>query len=105
VPKIAKSRTRTDCLLVSSDVFTTPNLSFDAIVISDEQKRIDDQDSVSLLRRALKKLANSREYNGIVEDIHAFVAVFNERTPEYKIRFGQQAVLYNAEKQKARGWK
>ena len=45
------------------------------------------------------------EYNGVVEDIDAFVNVFNERTPEYKIRFGQWAVLYNAEKQKARDWK
>ena len=65
----------------------------------------DNTDLASLLRRALNKLANSVEYNGVVEDIHAFVKVFNERTPEYKIRFGQRAVLYNAEKQKARGWK
>ena len=103
--EITKSRIQPDCLLVSSDVFTTPNLSSDAIVNTDEQKPDDNPGLASLLWRALNKLANSREYNGVVEDINAFVNVFNKRTPEYKIRFGQQAVLYNAEKQKARGWK
>jgi hypothetical protein len=95
--QIAESRIQTDCLLMSSDVFSTKILSSDAIVNTDEQNFADDQGLASLLRRALNKLANSQEYNGIVEDIHAFVNVFNERIPEYKLRFGQQAVLYNAE--------
>jgi flagellar capping protein FliD len=103
--QIAESRIQPDCLLVSSDVFSTPILSSDAIVNTDEQNSADNQGLASLLRRALNKLANSQEYNGIVEDIHAFVNAFNERTPEYKILFGQQVVLDNAEKQKARGWK
>jgi hypothetical protein len=90
---------------VSSDVFSTPNLSSESIVNTDDQIPVDNPGLASLLRSALNKLANSREYNGIVEDLHAFVNVFNERTPEYKIRFGQQVVLYNAEKQKDRGWK
>jgi hypothetical protein len=85
------------------DVLSTPNLSSESIVTNGEQKSVDNQGLASLLRRALNKLANSSEYNGIVEDILVFVNVFNERTPVYKIRFGQQAVLYNAEKQKARG--
>jgi len=89
---------------VFSDVFCTPDLSSDAIVTNGEEKLTDDPYIVSLLIRALNKLAIS-EYNGIVKDTHAFVDVFNERTPEYKLRFGQQAILYNAEKQKARGWK
>ena len=88
---------------MSSDVFSTPDLSSDAIVISDEQKSVNNTDIVSLLKRALNKLANSLEYNGVVEDIYAFVNVFNERTPEYKLRLVLQAILYNAEKQKARG--
>jgi len=100
-----KSGIQQDCPLVSSDVFTTPNLSSESIVNTYEQKPDDYSDSVSLLIRALNKLANSHRYNGIVEDIDAFVNVFNERTPEYKIRFGQWAILYNAEKQKAREWK
>ena len=103
--KIAESRIQTDCLLMSPNVFSTPDLSYESIVDTDEQKPADDPDIVSLLIRALNKLANSREYNGIVEDIFAFVNVFNERTPEYKLRLGQQAILYNAEKQKARRWK
>ena len=101
---ITKNRIQTDCLLMSSGVFSTPDLSSDAIVTNGEQKPDDNQGLASLLRRALNKLAIS-EYNGIVEDIPAFVNVFNKRTPEYKLRLGQQAVLYNAEKQKARGWK
>jgi hypothetical protein len=36
--QITESRIQTDCILMSPDVFTTPNLSSDAIVISDEQK-------------------------------------------------------------------
>jgi hypothetical protein len=102
---IAESRIQTDCLFVSSDVFSTPYLSSESIVNTDEQKSVDDQGLASLLRRALNKLANSREYNSSVEDLYAFVNVFNERTPKYKLRLGQQAILYNAEKQKARGWK
>ena len=90
---------------MSSAVFGTPYLSFEAIVTSGEQKPADNQGLASLLRRALNKLANSQEYNSIVEDIQSFVKVFNERTPEYKLRLRQQAILYNAEKQKARGWK
>jgi hypothetical protein len=93
--QIARSRLQPDCLLVSSD----------AIVISDEQKPDDNLGLASLLRRALNKLSNSREYNGIVEDIHTFVNLFNERTPECKLCLGLQAILYNAEKQRARGWK
>ena len=103
--QIAESRIQPDCLLVSSDVFSTPILSSDAIVNTDEQNSADNQGLASLLRRALNKLANSQEYNGIVEDIHAFVNAFNERIPEYKMRFGQQMVLDNAKKLKARGWK
>ena len=90
---------------MSSDVFSTHKLSSDAIVIGDEQKPVDDPDIVQLLRRALNKLANSEKYNGSVEDRYAFVNVFNERNPEYEKCFGPQAILYNAEKQKARGWK
>ena len=90
---------------MSSDVFCTPDLSSDAIVHCDEQKSVENQGLASLLRRALNKFANSCEYNGVVEDIYAFVNVFNERIPEYKLRLGQQAILYQAEKQKARGWK
>jgi len=103
--QIAESRIQTDCRLVSSDVFSTPSLSSESIVNSDDQTPADNPGLASLLRRALNKLANSLEYNGIVEDLPAFVNVFNERTPEYKMRFGQQVVLYNAEKQMARGWK
>ena len=102
--KIAKSRIQPDSLLMSSDVFSTPDLSSDAIVTNGEEKLTDDPDIVSLLIRALNKLAIS-EYNGIVEDIPAFVNVFNDRTAEYKLRLGQQAILYYAKKQKARGWK
>jgi len=102
---ISKSRIQMDCLLVSSDVSTTQYLSSEPIVTSDEQKPADNPDAVSLLRRALNKLANSGEYNCLVEDIHVFVNVFNERDPEYKSLLGQQAILYNAEKQKTRGWK
>jgi hypothetical protein len=91
--------------LISSDVSTTPYLSSEAIVNIDEQNSTANTGLASQLRSELNKLANSREFNCMVGDIHAFVNVFNERTPEYKIRFGQQAVLYNAEKQKARGWK
>jgi len=89
---------------LSFDVFTTPILSSESIVNSDDQPPADNPGLVSLLWSALNKLANSREYNGIVEDIYVFVTVFNERTPEYKLRLGQQAVLYNAEKQMSRGW-
>jgi isocitrate dehydrogenase kinase/phosphatase len=102
---IAKSRIHHDCLLMSSDVFSTQILSSDAIANTDEQNSADNQGLASLLRRALNKLANSQEYNSIVEDIHAFVNAFNERIPEYKMRFGQQMVLDNAKKLKARGWK
>jgi hypothetical protein len=90
---------------LSSDVFSTPNLSSDAIVNTDEQKLADNPDIVSLLIRALNKLARSGKYNGLVEDIHAFVNLFNERDPEYKLLLGQQEILCNAEKQKAMGWK
>jgi len=100
-----KSGIQEDCPLVSTDVSPTPNLSSDTIVTSGEQKPDDYSDLTSLLIRALNKLANSQKYNGIVEDIHAFVNVFNDRTPEYKIRFGEQIILDNAKKQKARGWK
>ena len=59
----------------------------------------------SLLRMALVKLAKSNEYHGIVEDVHGFVKVFNEKTPEYKDKLGNHAVLSNVEKLKERGWK
>ena len=88
---------------LSSDVFSTSYLSFDTIVISDEQKSVDNPDIVSLVWRALNKLANSGEYTGIVKDTHAFVNVFNEKTPEYELCLGPQAILYKAEKQKSRG--
>lgn len=55
------------------------------------------------LRSELNQLANSVEHNGIVENLYAFVNVFNERTPEYKLYLGSQAILCNAEKQKVRG--
>lgn len=58
----------------------------------------------NLLRKALIKLAKT-EYKGAVADLHAFVKDFNERTPEYKEKLGHAAVIYNAEKLKARGWK
>jgi hypothetical protein len=103
--QIAESRIQPDCLLMSSDVFTTPYLSSEAIVNIDEQKPTENTGLASQLRMELNKLANSVEYNSSVEDLYAFVKVFNDRTPEYKILFGQQAVLYNAERQKARGWK
>jgi hypothetical protein len=103
--KIVKSGIQLDCILMYSDVFTTPDVSSDAIVTNGEQKPTENTGLASQLRSELNQLANSREYNGIVEDIHAFVNVFNEGTPECKIRFGQQAIIYNAEKQKARGWK
>ena len=103
--QITKSEIQEDFTLVSYDVFTTPNLSSGSIVSTDEQKPDDYHDLALLLIRALNKLANSHRYNGIVEDIQAFVNVFNEKTPAYKIRFGEQVVLDNAEKQKARGWK
>jgi hypothetical protein len=61
---------------MSFDVFTTPNLSSEAIVATDDNPGL-----VSLLRKALNKLANSVEYNGVVEDICTFVNIFNERTP------------------------
>ena len=102
---IAKSRIHPDCLLMSSDVFRTPDLSSESIVPCDEQKLVDNQGLASLLRKALNKLENSGEYDGVVEDIPAFVDVFNERDLEYKLRLGQRALLYNAEKQMARGWK
>ncbi len=41
--EIAKSRIQTDCLLVSSAVFSTPYLSSEAIVTSGEQKPADNQ--------------------------------------------------------------
>ena len=103
--KIAKSRIQTSRLLVSTDVSRTLNLSSDAIVTSGEQKPANNTGLASFLRGDLNKLANYLEYNSSVEDVYAFVKVFNERTLEYKLRLGQLAVLYNAEKQKARGWK
>jgi hypothetical protein len=103
--QMAESRRQMDCLLMSSDVFCTPDLSSGAIVTNGDQKSVDNADIVSLLRRALNKLANSGEYNGILNDTHAFVHLFNERTPEYELCLGPQAILYNAKKQKARGWK
>jgi DNA primase len=57
-----------------------------------------------LLRKALKKFA-WEEYDGVVENIPVFVGKFNERVPEYKERLGIQAVLQNAERLKARGWR
>ena len=102
--KIAESRIQTDCLLMSPNAFSTPDLSSESIVNTYEQKSDDNLGLASLLRRALNKLVNSWEYNSVVEDIHAFVNVFNERTPEYKLWLGHLAVLHNAEKQKARGW-
>jgi hypothetical protein len=103
--QIAKNEIQAVCLLISSDVSTTPYLSSEAIVNIDELNPTANTGLASQLRSELNKLANSWEFNGMVGDIHAFVNVFNERTPEYKLRLGQQAVLCNAEKQKARGWK
>jgi len=59
---------------------------------------------LELLRKALIKFAWD-EYNGVVENIPVFVGKFNEKVPEYKERLGLQAVLLNAERLKARGWK
>ena len=89
---------------MSTDVSTTPNLSSDAIVTSGEQIPADNTGLASQLRSELNKLANSLEYNSSVENIYAFVKVFNERTPEYKLKLGKVAVLHNAEMQKAKGW-
>ena len=83
---------------MSSPAFTTPNLSSGSIVSIDKQKTDDYHDLTSLLKRALNKLANSHKYNGIVEDIHAFVNVFDERTPEYVQRLGYAVVLEEATK-------
>ena len=93
------------CPLMSTDVSPTPNLSSDTIITSGKQKPDDCSDSVSLLIRELNKLANSHRYNGIVENVQAFVNVFNGRTPEYEMRLGPQVVLHYAEKQEAGGWK
>jgi len=90
---------------VYSDVFSTQNLSSEPIVNMGEQKPANDPDSVSLLWRTLNTLANSGRYNGSIEDMCAFVNAFNERDPEYILRLVPQAILYNAEKQMARGWK
>lgn len=57
-----------------------------------------------LLRKALKKFARD-EYNGVVENIPVFVEKFNERSPEFKERLGNKAVLYNTEQLNAKGWK
>ena len=103
--KITKSGIQEDCPLVLSDVFTTPNLSSESIINTDDQKSPDNTGLASQLRSELNKFANSSEYNSSVENIYAFVKVFNERTPEYKSKLGPIAVLHNAEKQKAMGWK
>jgi len=59
--------------------------------------------SCELMRMDLKNFARSR-YNFIVDNIHVFVGEFNEEFPGYKQKYGQQAVLQNAERLKARGW-
>lgn len=59
--------------------------------------------SCELMRMDLKNFARSR-YNFIVDNIHVFVGEFNKEFPGYKQKYGQQAVLLNAERLKARGW-
>ena len=63
-----------------------------------------DSSTTGLLRMALKKYAND-EYHCIVENINIFVEKFNERSPEFKARFGNKAILFNAEQLSARGWR
>lgn len=58
----------------------------------------------NLLRRALAKFAKT-EYKSNVPDVSEFVSEFNKRTPEYVEQLGQKAVMYNAERMKARGWR
>ena len=79
--KIAKSRIQKKLSLISSDISKTPYLSFDIIVTSCEQKSVYNTGFVSLLRRDLNNLVNSWKYNSSVEDVYAFVKVFNERNP------------------------
>jgi hypothetical protein len=90
---------------LSSGVFSTPDLSSDAIVTNGEQKPIHNTGLALQFRSELNQLANFVEYNGVVENIYAFVKIFNERIPVYKEKLGKLPVLHNAEKQKARGWK
>ena len=78
---------------------------FLAELANKEKTKNTDSTIEELLRKALKNYAWSSEYNGVVESIPAFVSKFNERTPEYKQGLGFQAVLSNAERLSARGWK
>lgn len=67
---------------MSSDISKTPYLSFYIIVTSGEQKSVDNIGFASLLRRDLNNLVNSWKYNSSVEDVYAFVKVFNEGNPD-----------------------
>ena len=60
--------------------------------------------SCELMRMDLKNFARSR-YNLIVDNIPVFVGEFNKEFPGYKQKYGQQAVLQNAERLKAKGWR
>gem|GEM_PF-1951079 len=60
--------------------------------------------SCELMRMDLKNFARSR-YNFIVDNIPVFVGEFNKEFPGYKQKYGQQAVLQNAERLKAKGWR
>jgi putative DNA primase/helicase len=57
-----------------------------------------------LMRTDLKNFARSR-YNLIVRNIPVFVGEFNAKYPGYKQKYGQDAVLFNAEMLSSRGWK
>lgn len=60
--------------------------------------------SCELMRMDLKNFARSR-YNLIVDNIPVFVGEFNKEFPGYKQKYGQQAVMQNAERLKAKGWR
>jgi putative DNA primase/helicase len=57
-----------------------------------------------LLRRDLKNYARS-EYNSVVENVPVFVGEFNKKFPGFVNSLGLQAILGNAERLNARGWK
>ena len=70
----------------------------------EDDNSINNHSNCELLRTDLKNYARSH-YNLIVENIPVFVGEFNNKYPGYKQRLGLQAVLSNAERLSARGWK
>lgn len=71
---------------------------------NEETDNIKNLSSCELMRMDLKNFARSR-YNFIVNNIPVFVGEFNKEFPGYKQKYGQQAVLSNAERLSSRGWK